>query len=153
MSKANDNWFKNRQKDIDDLIKQLQELYKIPLGRRALLSSVELNGALQKLAFYVRNNNEVIEIDRETNRRAAEHLGFITDLVFPLHNQVISLNHALSSLTDEVRSLKGKADQSKLDGIEKELERIEKKLRQQEQFFVLIKKAKENKEKWMGDNR
>ncbi|MCW3986164.1 MAG: hypothetical protein NWE91_07150 [Candidatus Bathyarchaeota archaeon] len=156
MMKTNDNYLKRRQEETADLIKQLEKLdSSLPVARIVISNIVRpLNHIIQKLAFYVGDTYMLIENEQKTRRKTDEHLGFITDIVFPLHNQMIALKRALSSLTDEVRSLKGKADKTQLDKIQKDLEGIEKELEERIRPRIRdIENAKEQKKKWLMENK
>jgi len=88
------------------------------------------------------------------SRKMGEQIGFLQKMVFPLHNQVISLSKALSSLTEEVRSLKGKAQNSKLDKIQEDVKRIQEALEGRIIPTIEdIEYAKEQKKKWLSENR
>jgi len=142
MSKQRGNYCKNIQKEIDDIMNQLQELSDLPLVRRTVLTNIKLNYLTQKLAFFVQSNNRLIEMESELRQKTEEHLGFISNIVFSLIGQIRKIEGVDTSEIDK-----------KVEEAQKEIKKMKQVLNKHEKVVDDIIKAKEKKKKWMENNK
>lgn len=142
-SDADELYFADRRKILNEVVTDLEALFDLgPILRPSAMTDMKMNVLLHKLAFMVKQDNDVFELIFKLDQRRHNHF-----------NSLVVL------LAEEIRKIKG-TDTSKLDTKLKELKNEVADLQQYKSALNLMRELEpdlrdsvEKRKKWKKDSR